>query len=215
MDIENEKPQVSLIHSDKDYLSKISEFLSTNDFEVVETVNEVSDYRFSPVDLLIIEAFGDLDATADFLETSNRKAAFMDILVLTENGTDDSLQKCMLKGAKGYLASSTSFEKIKSGLHTIHDGGVVIEPKLAKLFWKRFSNQRKIEEQPFPYTEEDRTIIQFIAKGLSKVEVADVLGIPRRTVKTRLQKMYHDIKVNNQVSLVVYALKSGWIDVDG
>ena len=213
--LENEeRPQVSIIEDNQPFRESLESYLTENGFEVVEVAEDLSHYKFTPVDLLILDIQLPSGHSTHFIEYAIRKAAFMDILILSGKEDEETIFKCMANGAKGYLSKSVDLPKIEQALHTIFKGGVVIEPRLAKRFWELFSGYKPYQKKPFPYTEDDRTIIQFIAKGLSKVEVADVLGLPRRSVKTRLQKMYNDIGINNQVSLVVHALKNGWIDID-
>jgi len=212
--METEKPQVSIIEDNKKYADTLARYLEENGFELVEVASSIDDYKFVPTDLLVLDMILHGKSSIDFIETAIRKAAFMDILILTAHADEDSLFKAMELGAKGYLTKDSALEKIHSALTNLYKGGVVIAPKLAKRFWALFSSQRGLGTTHFPYTEEDRTIIEFIGKGLSKAEVADVLGLPRRTVKTRLQKMYQDLGINNQVSLVVHAVRSGWIEID-
>jgi len=56
--------------------------------------------------------------------------------------------------------------------------------------------------QSDPLTKRQREILELINRGLSAKEIAQILGISRRTVETHLQNAYARLKVNNRVQAV-------------
>lgn len=57
----------------------------------------------------------------------------------------------------------------------------------------------------------DRHILQGLSSGLRMAEVADVLGIPLETVKSRLKKEKRLLRAKTGMQLVANALRTGFI----
>ena len=92
-------------------------------------------------------------------------------------------------------------------------GGTVIEPRLAKTFWHYFKGVEAPPHDEPVLTRTNCSCLKLVAKGLSNAEAAQVLGLPRRNVRTRLQKIYDKLGARSHVDAVVVALKRGLIQV--
>lgn len=136
-----------------------------------------------------------------------------ELLILTSFVDDGKVFEAMRRGAAGYLVKGGSAERLRAAVLTVQQGGTVIEPRLAKTFWKYFRGVQQPAQDRSTLTEDEREVIHLIARGLSNAEAAEVLGVGRRNVRTRLQKVYDKLGARSHVDAVVEALKRGLIEL--
>lgn len=136
-----------------------------------------------------------------------------ELLILTSFVDDEKVFEAMRRGASGYLVKGVAAERLRSAIHEVHDGGTVIEPRLAKTFWQYFRGvQSPVRDEPLLSADETE-LLNLVARGLSNAEAAGVLGVGRRNVRTRLQKIYDKLGARSHVDAVVVALKRGLLEL--
>lgn len=136
-----------------------------------------------------------------------------ELLILTSFVDDEKVFEAMRRGAAGYLVKGGPAERLRNAVLTVQQGGTVIEPRLAKTFWKYFRGVQQPAQEPSTLTEDELEVIHLIARGLSNAEAAAVLGVGRRNVRTRLQRVYDKLGARSHVDAVVVALKRGLIEL--
>lgn len=142
-----------------------------------------------------------------------RRSVACELLMLTSFVDDEKVFEAMRRGAAGYLVKGGSAERLRQAIVEVYAGGTVIEPRLARTFWKYF---RGIQEPARPQSElepDELEVLSLIARGLSNAEAAGVLGVGRRNVRTRLQRIYDKLGVRSHVEAVIVALKRGIIEL--
>lgn len=136
-----------------------------------------------------------------------------ELLILTSFVDDEKVMEAMRRGAAGYLVKGGSAERLRNAVLTVQQGGTVIEPRLAKTFWKYFKGVQQPFRPESALSEDELEVVHLIARGLSNAEAAEILGVGRRNVRTRLQKVYDKLGVRSHVEAVVVALKQGLIEL--
>jgi DNA-binding NarL/FixJ family response regulator len=140
-------------------------------------------------------------------------AVVCELLVFTSFVDEQKVFEAMRRGAAGYLVKGASSERLRAALQTVDDGGTVIEPRLAKTFWNYFKGVQAPASAESTFTADEIGLLELMAKGLSNAEAAQVLGLQRRNVRTRLQKIYDKLGARSHVDAVVVALKRGLISI--
>ncbi len=136
-----------------------------------------------------------------------------ELLMLTSFADPARVFEAMRKGAAGYLVKGVAGEKLVSAIEAVDQGGTVIEPKLAKEFWRYFKGVEAPPRAEAVLEADELELLQLVAKGLSNQEAAGVLGLGRRNVRTKLAKVYAKLGAHSHVDAVVVALKRGLIQV--
>jgi DNA-binding NarL/FixJ family response regulator len=134
-----------------------------------------------------------------------------ELLILTSFVDEQKVFEAMRRGAAGYLVKQSAADRIRAALHSVDEGGTVIEPRLAKTFWQYFKGVESPPRDEPLLTPDECELLIYVAKGLSNAEAGGVLGIPRRNVRTRLQRIYDKLGARSHVDAVVEALKRGLI----
>lgn len=151
----------------------------------------------------------------ELLRRVRRQVTGMEVLVYTSFRDEDRVFEAMRLGAAGYLVKGASAAAIRQAVRDVHDGGTVIEPRLARRFWNLFDSQRgsSRDATAAPLGEEQVQVLQMIARGLTNAEAGAVLGLSRRRVRTVLGHVYTRFGTDSRVEVVLRALKEGLVDL--
>jgi DNA-binding NarL/FixJ family response regulator len=98
---------------------------------------------------------------------------------------------------------------------TLELGASAALPKNASLAGLSLAMRRALEQRPAgavsALTERQRQVLSLIAEGLDNSEIAERLGISRRTVRAHVSSLFERLEVSNRTQAAVTALRSGWI----
>ncbi|RLB59819.1 MAG: DNA-binding response regulator [Deltaproteobacteria bacterium] len=136
-----------------------------------------------------------------------------EVLILTSFDDEVKVYQAIQAGASGYLVKRLGPERIHQAIVEVMNGGVVIEPRIARRFWNYFQSVQagRRDEQPPLLTETERDVLQMVARGLSNQETGRVLDMERRTVRTHLAHIYRKLGTSSRSEAVVIALRRGLI----
>ena len=181
----------------------ISLLSTKKDLEVVgeaedgeETVRKVLDLRPDVVlmDLLMPKKDG-IDATAEIIaELPETK-----ILLLTSAGTSDGIAHALRIGAAGAVLKSADFSTLVAAIHTVADGGRVIDPEVEKLLK---------EDPPLPeLTPRQEEILALVTRGLTNADIARQFDIRESSVKEHVNQICTKLGAANRAEAVAIALR--------
>lgn len=154
----------------------------------------------------------------DFCRFVKVKYPEIEVLMLTVFDDDEQVLESVRRGAAGYLLKGTDSKKILEAIKEVHEGGSVIQPSLARkllVHFKPASQAYNTQAEPYrrSLTERELECLQIIAKGLSNIETASVLGLSKATIRTHLEHIYQKLDVCNRVEAVTEGLRQGLIGI--
>jgi len=62
-----------------------------------------------------------------------------------------------------------------------------------------------------PLSAREMEILQFVTRGKSNKEIAQLLGISHQTVKNHMTSILKKLDVRDRTQAAVYALRRGWV----
>ena len=136
------------------------------------------------------------------------------ILVLTSFADDDKVFPAIKAGALGYLLKDSLPHELLQAIRDVHRGEPSLDPTIAlKLLreFKRPAGQPSVAE---PLTDREMKVLGLVARGLANQEIADVLGISERTVRTHIGNILDKLHLANRTQAALYALRKGWVSLD-
>ncbi len=138
-------------------------------------------------------------------------------LVLMRLSREQDVYRALTAGASGCLGESCTVDRIRSAIVDVLGGGMVIEPEIAKGFWRYVRSLRApldcARPGPWRLSAQELQILLFLAKGLSNAEVARLLSIGRRSVRTRLSHIYREMGVRSHLGATFLAARAGLIEL--
>ena len=147
------------------------------------------------------------------------------IMMLTTFDDDEYILQALGHGAVGYLLKDSDPSFLISAIRSVHRGGVLIAPQVAKKLLVKLVPHGPGEEtrQASDAAEdagsrrtaldslsrrEHEVLIQ-LAKGLTNREIADALFIAEQTVKNHVSEIYAKLGVHDRAQALRLALEAG------
>ena len=147
------------------------------------------------MDLLMPKKDG-VDATIEILaKLPNTK-----ILLLTSAASSDVIVHALKVGAAGALLKSADFSTLVTAIHTIAEGGHVIDSEVQKLLK---------EDPPLPeLTPRQEEILSLVTRGLTNADIARLFSIRESSVKEHVNQICTKLGAANRDEAVAIALRN-------
>ncbi|MEO6832959.1 MAG: response regulator transcription factor [Chitinophagaceae bacterium] len=110
-------------------------------------------------------------------------------------------------GASGYILKSEGPAKIMDALQEMLAGGSPMSSCIARKVVSSFLEMETENCLVQKLTSKEKTVLDYLAKGMMNKEVADKMDISLATVRTHIQNIYHKLHVNTRVEAVNLYLK--------
>jgi DNA-binding NarL/FixJ family response regulator len=131
-------------------------------------------------------------------------------VVATIFDDDDCLFPALEAGAQGYLLKEQTTEEFIQNLQGIIKGEPPISPTIARKMIQHFHSEPTQSDKP-DLSSREKEILSAIAKGLSRNEAAEILGITSNTVASHLKSIYGKLNVSNRAQATLEALRLGLV----
>jgi DNA-binding NarL/FixJ family response regulator len=129
------------------------------------------------------------------------------VLVLTVFKEKKKVLEALNAGAMGFLLKTAEPKMIISSVNEIFMGGAALSPTAAKMLIEEMHKPKPSEQ--FNLSERENEVLHLLADGLLVKEMADKLGISRRTCAFHLNNIYQKLKVKSQSGAIAKAFRSG------
>jgi DNA-binding NarL/FixJ family response regulator len=130
-----------------------------------------------------------------------------EVVVFTVFDDADKIYAAICAGASGYLLKSEPVETLVRAVEEVREGGSPMHPQVARKVLDRFSGRRPAPESIL--SERERGVLQAMADGLTKKEIAARLDLSVHTVDNYLRRIYRKLHVNTLQGAVAKAFKDG------
>jgi DNA-binding NarL/FixJ family response regulator len=120
----------------------------------------------------------------------------LEIMVLTQHDDDACLFGALEAGAYGYLTKPASRDELLAAMDLLSAGGTPMTPGIARRVLQAFQSRGDTRRELARLTEMDRRILELVARGLSRKEVADEVQLSPSAVYYHLRKTCKALQVN-------------------
>ena len=130
------------------------------------------------------------------------------ILMLTVHEDPDSIFNSLASGASGYLLKPLRAAKLLAAVKDVHAGGAPMTSNIARKVvqsFKRVTPAAKPAAENLSPREVD--VLNYLVKGFSYKETADVMGISYGTVHSHIEHIYHKLHVQSRAQAVARYLR--------
>jgi DNA-binding NarL/FixJ family response regulator len=137
------------------------------------------------------------------------------VIILTQSDQEQDVLRAIALGASGYLLKSATLDEITESIQTVMGGGAPLDKGVAKFILESLQTRLPKDEDQQRLSERELEIIQLLAEGLVKKEIASRLRIGYSTVDTHVAHIYEKLNVSNAPSAVNRAHRLGLLPPDG
>ena len=136
------------------------------------------------------------------------------IIILTQSAQEEDVLNAIATGASGYLLKSATIQEIVEGIRLVMNGGATLDSGIAQFVLKNLEVRLPKENPAKVITDRELEVLQLIAQGLVKKEIAERLGIAPSTVATHTLHIYEKLGEPNAPSAVHRAHQLGLLSSD-
>ncbi len=207
------KPRL-LIADDHTILLEGLKALLTPEFEVVATagdgraVLEAAEKHRPDVILLDISMPGlnGIEA-ARRLKESNPDSK---LIILTMHGDLSFVSAAFEAGASGYVLKQSAASELVTALHDVGSGRRYISSAIQqRLGTETPAFLRRSKKLSADLTSRQREVLQLVAEGRARKEIAEILGVSIKTVEFHKQKITEKLGLHTDAALTAYAIRQG------
>jgi DNA-binding NarL/FixJ family response regulator len=139
-------------------------------------------------------------------------------MVATMFGDEAHVVKSIEAGAAGYLLKDSAPRDLVDEIRSIHAGGSPISPFIARQVLRRFRHNEAMAQastpEPLtpahsPLSGRERETLDYITKGFTMDEIANLQGVSPHTVKNFVRRIYAKLEVNSKTEAIFEARQRG------
>jgi DNA-binding NarL/FixJ family response regulator len=208
------KPRL-LIADDHTILLEGLKALLAPEFEVVATVGdgravlEAAERHRPDVILLDISMPGlnGIEA-ARRLKQSN---PISKLIILTMHGDLSFVSAAFEAGASGYVLKQSAASELITALHDVESGRRYISSAIQERLGTETSAflRRRSKRLAADLTSRQPEVLQLVAEGRARKEIAQILGVSVKTVEFHKQKIAEKLGLHTDAALTAYAIRHG------
>ncbi len=131
------------------------------------------------------------------------------IIVLTSNDDYRTVLEAIQLGVLGYVLKDAPVAELRRAIIEVSKGGCVIDPQLSRYVLKALSHDEDRVDSLLSMRE--RQVLEMMALGYAKKEVANQLGISYSAVALYTANIYEKLQVPNIAAAVAAAIRKGMI----
>ena len=203
--------RIAVVDADPLYRKGLVETISSPRLVVVaegETADEVRGIvqQFKP-DILIL----DISVSGDGIgaaENALRMRSSLKVIVLTSLGDEEDVGGALEAGIQGYILKGVRGPELVSAIEDVHLGKPYITPALgSRLLVQTRGRPLGATDGTanIGLTVHDKRVLRNLARGLSNRELASELGVPVRTVKYYLSRIFRKMQVSSRFQAILAA----------
>jgi DNA-binding NarL/FixJ family response regulator len=142
------------------------------------------------------------------------------IMVSSNFGDENNVMRSIEAGAAGYLLKDSSPTKILEEIRNLANGGSPISPIIARQVLTRFrqstsdnaADQPADLDAPATLSARETEVLNFITKGFTTQEIAQLMQLSHFTVRTFVRRTYSKLKVTSKAEAIFEARTLGLLD---
>jgi DNA-binding NarL/FixJ family response regulator len=132
------------------------------------------------------------------------------LIILTMHGDLSFVRAAFEAGASGYVLKQSAATELVKALREVDSGRRYI----SSLIQKRLGPEipaflRRPAKLPGDLTSRQREVLQLVAEGRVRKEIAQILGVSVKTVEFHKQKITEKLGIHTDAELTAYAIRHG------
>jgi two-component system response regulator NreC len=126
------------------------------------------------------------------------------VLVLTRHANEEYVLQILQAGASGYVVKKAAPTELISGIQAVYRGDSFLSPSISKQVIEEYVRKAeggRVKSSYERLTEREREVLQRIAEGHSSREMAELLHISEKTVRTHRANLMDKLDIHSTAEL--------------
>jgi DNA-binding NarL/FixJ family response regulator len=140
----------------------------------------------------------------------NRSNPGTKMIILTMHADLSFVSAAFEAGVSGYVLKQSAGTELVTALHDVNSGRRYISSLILKrLGAEAHAFLRRTKDLSAGLTSRQREVLQLVAEGRVRKEIAQILGVSVKTVEFHKQKITEKLGVHTDAALTAYAIRHG------
>ena len=127
-------------------------------------------------------------------------------IMLTSFADDDAVYAAILAGAAGYLLKQVRGTDLVDAIRRVAGGASLLDPAVTTRVLERL--RHKDDDDPLAaLTDQERTILELIAEGLTNRQIGERMFLAEKTVKNYVSNMFAKLGMSRRTEAAAYAAR--------
>lgn len=132
------------------------------------------------------------------------------IVVLTSSVEDTHVFAALQAGATSYLLKTSSAQEIRTALIRAVAGKSTLSPDVQRQVVMQLQNP-SMSNGLDALTDRERQVLEVLASGKSNQQIADILHIGLKTVKSHVSNIFIKLDVEDRTQAAIFAIRHGLV----
>ncbi|MBX3383313.1 MAG: response regulator transcription factor [Phycisphaeraceae bacterium] len=183
----------------------------------VATADEAIDtcIRTNP-DIVVLDIDMPGIAAFDAARTIHARCPSAKILFLSAFTHDRYIEAALSCDAMGYLCKTEPPEKVVKAIRTVALGQTYFSPEVQERLVVEADgvhlSGQEVKSRASSLTNRELEVLRYIAKGLSKKEIAKIMHLSVKTVENHAASVMNRLDIHDRVALTRFAIREGLIE---
>lgn len=164
--------------------------------------------RAREVDVVLADAKMPVMDGIELVRQCSRMHPGLPVLVLTTFDEPDVVQGAVAAGAAGFLLKDTSIESLAEAVRAVAAGGLVIDPRVARLALASPKNDEGEPPVLAVLTPTEREVAALVAEGLTNQAIAERMVLAEGTVKNHVSALLRKLQASDRTVLALTLYKA-------
>jgi DNA-binding NarL/FixJ family response regulator len=136
------------------------------------------------------------------------------VLALSMSNDEKTIIKMLRLGAKGYILKNIEPEELNNALDSVMKKDFYLSEYISgKVISGLHKGEGVPDENPIILNDKEKEFLQLICSDLSYKDISVKMGLRIRSIEDYRNLMFEKLKVKTRVSLAMYAIKHGLVEV--
>jgi DNA-binding NarL/FixJ family response regulator len=133
-----------------------------------------------------------------------------EVLIFTIHDGEEHIVQMLKAGARGYVLKSDNAEQLLDAIASLAAHKPFFTTTVSETLLGSFLTQER--RDGICLSDWDRTVVRLIAEGHRNRQVAEILGVSRKTVENSRTATMRRLNLPSAAALVIYAIRNGLIE---
>ena len=197
---------VSLINKNKHFKVILEAKNGSDLLDKIKTTSVIPSILLIDIVMPIMDGF-------ETISCITKKYPDLKCIALSVNGDFISAFKMIKNGARAYIKKDCSTEQLFKTISMVNEMGIYYDSFVVSslLEYESANPEEKATKKSLvnELSEREKKFISISCSDLTYKEVADQMGISKRTVDTFRESVFDKINVKSRVGMVIYAIRNG------
>jgi len=190
------------------------------DVSEVDSGEKAVDYfKNNQVDVILMDITMDGMTGIEATQTITDLKSNAKVIALSMHDESYMIRQMLDAGASGYLLKDTDSSELSKAIDSVLVGKNYFSNDVSLKLLGEYEDKLRAKHNgnkssSFQISKREIDVLRLIAKQMTNEEIAQRLGLSRRTVDSHRQRMLSKLGLKNTAGLIMYAIKNNLIEED-